>query len=607
MKRAFVDWLEGEKVFDMNNYIFPFQLIQHDSRIILYGAGNVGKIFNTQLKITKYAEVVAWVDKNYKQYQELGMDVIGLEAISKKEFDYIVISIDNVHIAADVMDVLNKDFGIDRSKIIHSENYRYTEDTHPVNIYKLGKWKDSEAFIQINPKDLLSKNRLDLCVRYLLSKDILNGIKNDKTMSLYSRMILSRSNALEEEGFFNEYKREGTREYICAVKKLCESIRQKGFDKDKFIPVGDNEIFLNGAHRIATAMALEEKIWVKHFDGQNGATNFGMKWFEENGFNCEDKIRILRAFADLYRNCGIMLFFGPCIDQWDYLQAQLAKQMTIVGTVELDFSDNYIAFENLFREIYSDPLWRNVYIDRKIELLKMSPLKIRLLLVSDEDFKEHDLYKTMSKAKLELRDRMYFDTDIAPVVMHGSDGHEEFIHLKQILLSVNNMKHLRMRVTRNYRDVMIENIDRLKEKLKKIGVPQTECVCTGSSGFEIFGLRKAHDLDVAFSSNYREKYGDRTIYEWLENIDYVRKDSIQVSDDVIYPDDLIISDDNLYYMFYGMKFVNIELITQKKAYNRRENDIRDVRLYELFRDYVANFDDKSYLKSQIEREFYKKR
>lgn len=46
---------------------------------------------------------------------------------------------------------------------------------------------------------------------------------------------------------------------------------------------------------------------------------------------------------------------------------------------------------------------------------------------------------------------------------------------------------------------------------------------------------------------------------------------------------------------------------QKKAYNRREKDIRDVRLYELYRDYAANFDNKSYLKRQIEKEFYRKR
>lgn len=591
----------------MNNYIFPFQLVQHNSKIVLYGAGHVGKVFHTQLEITKYAEVMAWVDKKYEQYQESGIDVAAPDVIGKTEFDHIVIAIDNVHIAAEVAAVLSKDFGVDRRKIVYSENYRYTEDAPAINVYKSGTWKDSDTLVQVNPSEFLSKNRLDLCVRYLLAKDILNGIKNDKTLSLYSRMILARNSALEGEDYFSEYKREGTREYIDAVKKLCASMQQNGFDKDKFIPVGDNGIFLNGAHRVATAMALEEKIWVKHFEGQNGATDFGMKWFEDNGFNCEDKIRILRAYADLYSNCGIMLLFGPCIEQWDYLQAQLAKQMAIVGTVELDFSDNYIAYENLFREIYSDPLWRNVYIDRKVGLLKMSPLKMRLLLVSDEDFKEHDLYKTMSEAKLELRDRMYFDTDIAPVVMHGSDGYEEFIHLKHILLSVNNIEHLKMRVARNYSDVFIENIDRLKEKLRSIGISQTECVCTGSSGFEIFGLRKAHDLDVAFKSDCRKKYGDNTIYNWFENIDYVRKDSIQVSDDVVYPDDVIISDDNLYYMFHGVKFANIDLIVQKKAYNRREKDIRDVRLYELFRDYAANFDNKSYLKRQIEREFYRKR
>ena len=42
-------------------------------------------------------------------------------------------------------------------------------------------------------------------------------------------------------------------------------------------------------------------------------------------------------------------------------------------------------------------------------------------------------------------------------------------------------------------------------------------------------------------------------------------------------------------------------------YNAREKDLRDVRLYELFKDYALNFNNKVYLKQQIENEFYKKR
>lgn len=590
----------------MDNYLFPFQLVPQNSHIVLYGAGNVGKQFYHQITTTKYVEIVKWVDKNYKMCSGSGIPVSAVETINESEYDYIVLAIADSDIALSIRKFLKKEYGVEEERIIYHDSH-IKETLIRYNIYEVQDSTDISSLRCIRPKELLNSNRLDLAVRYLVAKDMLNEVYNEDNLSLYSRMLLVRSNAYEGEHYFAEYKREGTKEYIASMKKLCASMKDKGFDKDKFIPIGDNKIFLNGAHRTAVALALDEDIWVKHLEGQNGATNFGIKWFEENGFSINDKIRILRAYADLYDKCGIMILFGPCMEQWNFLQSQLGKYMTVVGSVELDFSSNYIAYENLIHEIYSDPLWRNAYIDRKLDLLKMSPLKIKVLLVSDENHKNGDLYTVMNNVKLNLRDSMLFETDIAPIVMHGSDSYEEFLHLKQILLSVNNLKHLKMRVTRNYSEEFINNLDKLKAKLKEIGIDKSECMCPGSSGFEIFGLRKAGDLDVAFKSKNRKNYGCMTIHNWIENIDYIRTNSIQVSDNIIYLDDQIIDDDNLHYVFYGMKFVNMDLIAQKKAYSNREKDIRDVRLYELFRDYVSNFEEKSYLKKRIEDEFYKKR
>ena len=590
----------------MNNWIFPFHLVKQGADIILYGAGNVGLCFYKQLITTKYASVVAWVDRNWQKYKRLDMPVEAVEKIREfEEYDYVVIAIESKSIADEICKMLMEN-GIEEDKIIHSE-YHFPD----TGLYKDFKQEIKECDLteqltQISPHKLLKANRLDLAVRYLVAKDILHGRENERNLSLYTRMILARADAYEGMDYFSEYAREGTQEYLNAMRGLCNSMRENGFDREKFVPIGNNGILLNGAHRVSVALALEEDIWVKRYNGQTGNENYGMEWFEENGFNIEDKIRILRAFADLYGNCGILLLFGPCIEQWGYLEAQLEKQMTVVGTVELDFSDNYIAFENLLREIYSDPLWRNVYIDRKTELLKMAPLKIKILLVSDEGYKNNDLYQVIAATKLELRDRMYFDTDIAPVVIHGSNSKEEFEHLRAVLLSVNNLRYQKMRIARNYSEEIVKRIDRMHYMLTEKGISINDVCISGSSGFEIFGLRKAADLDFFVKGEYRNAFGEVTV-SWSDDIEYVRKNSISVSDDDMYEDDLLIEDDNYHYVFYGCKFVNLDIIAQKKKYNHREKDMRDVRLYQLFKDYVSNFDDKEVLKKQIEKEFYKKR
>lgn len=591
----------------MNNYIFPFQKIEKGEDIVLYGAGNVGRCFYKQLITSGYANIALWVDKKYESMWAEGIPVHDVKEISElKGINHIVIAIDNQRLACEVSQELRERYGIAEEKIIWSEHYRFANEGLFLNQKQQKQFGVTEELENISPKDMLHYYRLDLAVRYLLSKDIVFGVENRENLSLYSRMILIRTGAYEDDSYYFDSRRNGTAEYIEAVKRLCEEMQKNGFTQEGYIPVGDNGVFLNGAHRIASALALEENIWTSRYAGENGNTDFTMKWFEENGFNTDDKIRILRAYADLYENCGIILLFAPCKEQWGYMEAQLKKEMCIVGSVDLDFTGNYIAFENLFREIYADPLWRNVYIDRKVELLKMSELKIRLILVSDEGFKDRDLYKTIEETKLELRDRMFFDTDIAPVVMHGSNSREEFIHLKEILLSVNNLKHLRMRVARNYTEDFIQRLERLKEILVEHKVSSEDVVITGSSGWEIFGLRKADDVDFAYGDKYCEQFGTEH-QVWEDKIECSRRNSIEVSDDLVYTDNLLINDDNYHYIFNGLKFVNIDLIAQKKAYNRREKDLRDVRLYELFNDFTLNFDDKAMLKKQIEKEFYKKR
>ncbi|HCT91791.1 MAG TPA: hypothetical protein DF613_10515, partial [Lachnospiraceae bacterium] len=380
----------------MNNYIFPFQKIEKGENIVLYGAGNVGRCFYKQLITSGYANVVLWADQNYKSMRAEGIPVQSIQEIDKLEsISHIIVAIDDRDMAEKVSQKLQREHEIAREVIIWSDNYRFADEGLFLDQKQQKQFGVTEELKNISPRDMLHCYRLDLAVRYLLSKDIVFGVENPANVSLYSRMILIRSGAYEDDPYYFDSKRDGTKGYIEATKKLCKKMKKSGFAQEGYIPIGDNGVFLNGAHRIASALALEENIWTSKFTGQKGRTDFTMEWFEENGFNTDDKIRILRAYADLYENCGVILLFAPCMEQWSYMEAQLKKAMCIVGRVDLDFTDHYIAFENLFREIYSDPLWRNVYIDRKVELLKMSELKIRLLLVSDEGFKDRDLYKTI--------------------------------------------------------------------------------------------------------------------------------------------------------------------------------------------------------------------
>ena len=72
-------------------YMFPFDQITKGERIVLYGAGTVGRTYMDQLSKLNYCEVVLWVDKNYSLYT--GSQIKGPEEIIKCDFDKIVVAL----------------------------------------------------------------------------------------------------------------------------------------------------------------------------------------------------------------------------------------------------------------------------------------------------------------------------------------------------------------------------------------------------------------------------------------------------------------------------------------------------------------------------------
>ena len=82
--------------------MFPFKRIERNSRIVLYGAGAWGKSYYEQLRVSGYAIIVAWVDKEYLSISNLPLEIESPEIIITKEFDYLVIALKDKVIAESV-------------------------------------------------------------------------------------------------------------------------------------------------------------------------------------------------------------------------------------------------------------------------------------------------------------------------------------------------------------------------------------------------------------------------------------------------------------------------------------------------------------------------
>lgn len=97
-------------------YLFPFELVEKNTNVVIYGAGAVGRSYYRQIIHTGYCNVLAWVDK---RYMDKGKEVSSPCKIMRAEYSncYIVLAINSPKIVKEIQRELLEN-GISRTKII---------------------------------------------------------------------------------------------------------------------------------------------------------------------------------------------------------------------------------------------------------------------------------------------------------------------------------------------------------------------------------------------------------------------------------------------------------------------------------------------------------
>lgn len=90
------------------SWLFPFPKVKKGMRIVLYGAGTYGQRLYEFLQLRKFCKVVYWVDRNYVEYQKMGLNVISPEEIKIDQIDQIVLALSYAEPRA----VLQRELGI---------------------------------------------------------------------------------------------------------------------------------------------------------------------------------------------------------------------------------------------------------------------------------------------------------------------------------------------------------------------------------------------------------------------------------------------------------------------------------------------------------------
>lgn len=98
-------------------YLFPFEKVDRGSKILIYGAGDVGQEYLQQLLMTGYCDVLGFVDRNWDKYEKMVVPIYSPSEIVNLDYDCIVLALKTGVHKKNIYNTLNK-LGVDLSQVV---------------------------------------------------------------------------------------------------------------------------------------------------------------------------------------------------------------------------------------------------------------------------------------------------------------------------------------------------------------------------------------------------------------------------------------------------------------------------------------------------------
>ena len=102
------------------NYLWPFGKELCNKKVVLYGAGAVGRSYYLQIVTQEKCKIVAWVDREFEKLQEVGINVDSPEVLIDIDYDYLIVAVESKKLYKSILNDLAQ-YGIDTKRVIWKE------------------------------------------------------------------------------------------------------------------------------------------------------------------------------------------------------------------------------------------------------------------------------------------------------------------------------------------------------------------------------------------------------------------------------------------------------------------------------------------------------
>jgi hypothetical protein len=394
-----------------------------------------------------------------------------------------------------------------------------------------------------NAVELLTPNRLDIVARIPFAKALISGSGTNWGLHVYRQYLQFMS-----KGQYGEDFKFSQSDYIQEFCALVKSINVNGFKEEfGFIPLVNGEVN-NGAHRVATCIALNLQVSCQAVNGNPEIQNYAE--LQNRGIPEYLLDYLVLEYVKLKDSARAFVLLDSTEETLRKMLKDFSNKDSILCIKQISLSE--IGKRRMIDLMYShNDWWTFELLERFVNERFNTPSNNCYVLVFDSTG-----FKDIRTLKETLR--THLSKDEFERKLHGTDGQTDTIQLCETILNSNGLFFL------NNSPIGAEH--RIQGLISRSGtLPKT---LVGSAPLELYGLREARDLDFASTELEKEKYDDR----------------LEISDLFGYnlDADSLNCDPRFFAKYKNLKFAALPSVLFYKGNRMQNKDIEDVRLISNF-------------------------
>jgi hypothetical protein len=416
------------------------------------------------------------------------------------------------------------------------------------------------AIEYIDASKLLVPERIDLIAKYKYIECRDKGFEIPFFKELYAKHIEAFSyGTYMEPGNPNKIT---LQDYLETFENLMDEIKKNGIDPEvSVIPVGKDNVIMNGSHRVAIALYYGLQVPIVRFDDLY--VDYGLNFFRQHKLEEKFLDFMVTEFIHLKKDLYVACLFPSAkgMDHFNRAIQVMEQKANILYQKEIKIKKE--GLRNLITQLYPSETnqWIGTYENHYAGVCGKlqgcsgaEPLRIFVLSCNSVD--------QIKSIKTEVRNIYQIENHS----IHITDTYEEAVSLADIVFNPKSVHCLNYGCP-DYFIKFNKKLNCFKERIIKYNLPMDQFVIDSSSVMGLYGLRDIGDIDFLTLATGYEVIEDAVINSNHKNLGYYDTSM----------ENLILNPEN-YLVYSGIKFITLDVCKTYKKNRNEKKDRIDIKL-----------------------------